>query len=77
MISFYFGGKSHVSNGQNVSFKEPCENKDVPDLDVPGLGLALVPVHLLDLLGFRRHLVLHLLHDLPEVPVALSGPRNS
>ena len=20
----YFGGKSHVSNGQNVSFKEPC-----------------------------------------------------
>ena len=22
--SLYFGGKSHVSNGQNVSFKEPC-----------------------------------------------------
>ena len=21
--SLYFGGKSHVSNGQNVSFKEP------------------------------------------------------
>ena len=24
-MSLYFGGKSHVSNGQNVSFKEPCQ----------------------------------------------------
>ena len=24
VVSFYFGGKSHVSNGQDVSFKEPC-----------------------------------------------------
>ena len=23
VVSLYFGGKSHVSNGQNVSFKEP------------------------------------------------------
>ena len=29
MGSLYFGGKSHVSNGQNVSFKEPVE---VPDI---------------------------------------------
>ena len=26
MVSLYFGGKSHVSNGQNVSFNEPCSN---------------------------------------------------
>ena len=26
MVSLYFGGKSHVSSGQNVSFEEPCEN---------------------------------------------------
>ena len=26
VVSLYFGGKSHVSNGQNyVSFKEPCK----------------------------------------------------
>ena len=24
LVSLYFGGKSHVSNGQYVSFKEPC-----------------------------------------------------
>ena len=24
VVSLYFGGKSHVSNGQNVYFKEPC-----------------------------------------------------
>ena len=24
VVSLYFGGKSHVSNGQNISFKEPC-----------------------------------------------------
>ena len=24
VVSPYFGGKGHVSNGQNVSFKEPC-----------------------------------------------------
>ena len=24
VVSLYFGGKSHVSNGQNVSSKEPC-----------------------------------------------------
>ena len=24
VVSLYFGGKSHVSNGQHVSFKEPC-----------------------------------------------------
>ena len=24
VVSLYFGGTSHVSNGQNVSFKEPC-----------------------------------------------------
>ena len=24
VVSLYCGGKSHVSNGQNVSFKEPC-----------------------------------------------------
>ena len=23
-VQLYFGGKSHVSNGQSVSFKEPC-----------------------------------------------------
>ena len=23
-LSLYFRGKSHVSNGQNVSFKKPC-----------------------------------------------------
>ena len=26
VVSLYFGGKSHVSNGQNVSFKEPCQS---------------------------------------------------
>ena len=25
VVSLYFGGKSHVSNGQNVSFEEPCK----------------------------------------------------
>ena len=25
VVSLDFGGKSHFSNGQNVSFKEPCE----------------------------------------------------
>ena len=24
VVSLYVDGKSHVSNGQNVSFKEPC-----------------------------------------------------
>ena len=24
VVSLYFGGKRHVSNGQTVSFKEPC-----------------------------------------------------
>ena len=24
VVSLYFGGKSHVSTGENVSFKEPC-----------------------------------------------------
>ena len=23
-VCLYLGGKSHVANGQNVSFKEPC-----------------------------------------------------
>ena len=23
VVSLYFGGKRHVSNGQNISFKEP------------------------------------------------------
>ena len=23
-VSLYFGGKSHIANGQDVSFKEPC-----------------------------------------------------
>ena len=26
MVSLYFGGKSHVSIGQNVSFKKPCSS---------------------------------------------------
>ena len=34
-----FGGKSHVSNGQNVSFKDPCYNWRVGDAQsqVPSL----------------------------------------
>ena len=28
VVSRYFGGKSHVSNGQNASFKEPCSSKE-------------------------------------------------
>ena len=27
VVSLYLGGKSHVSNGQHVSFKEPCTSK--------------------------------------------------
>ena len=26
VVSLYFGGKSHASNGQNVSLKEPCQS---------------------------------------------------
>ena len=29
VVSLYFGGKSHVSNAQNVSFKEPCSISDL------------------------------------------------
>ena len=26
VVSIYFAGKSNVLNGQNVSFKEPCDS---------------------------------------------------
>ena len=30
VVSLYFGGKSHVLNGQHVSFKEPCAMRHPP-----------------------------------------------
>ena len=32
--SLYFGGKSHVSNGQSVSFKEPCKTLFISSWEV-------------------------------------------
>ena len=29
VVSPYFGGKNHVSNGRKVSFKEPCDPTSV------------------------------------------------
>ena len=39
-----FGGKSHVSNGQNVSFKEPCLCIDESFRAVQNGGLAKRPL---------------------------------
>ena len=36
VVSLHVGGKSHVSNGQNVSFKEPCPNKPFSGAPVGG-----------------------------------------
>ena len=35
VVSLYFAGKSHVSNGQNISFKESCVKTRLPPVLEP------------------------------------------
>ena len=57
VVSLYFGGKKHVSNGQHVSFKEPCITYKTISLQATRRGFfppGLQPVQgLQQLLGFE------------------------
>ena len=60
VVSHFFGGKSHVSNGQHVSFKEPCYSiKSNPPSYCRDFGLWAVVQNLGALFGIPfswRHL---------------------
>ena len=62
VVSLYFGGKSHVSNGQNVSLKEPCQVKHLPHGPTKTAGpprQVLVGPHAAALADLQRHGAAH------------------
>ena len=80
-VSLYFGGRSHVSNGQNVSFKEPCSKKS----SKPNAGHQKKAPNALICLGFiakgnhisTKSVVCVRVRKLPEMVLSFCFPFKS